>query len=50
MLEHRKYSYGFKTTILHIDRRNEFKRKLIEKEVGKKKNLSKNSVSDHQRF
>jgi hypothetical protein len=36
MLEIRKHSYSNKALILHIDRRKEFKRRLIEKDNPKK--------------
>jgi hypothetical protein len=41
MLEIRRHSYRSKASILHIDRREEFKKKLCKKNATEKKNDDK---------
>ncbi len=50
MLEIKRHSYSNKTVILHTDRRKEFKRKLIEKDLPKKAEVLTNKISFDEKF
>ncbi|MBA2654131.1 MAG: hypothetical protein H0U71_03565 [Gammaproteobacteria bacterium] len=49
-MEVRTHSYLNKASILHIDRRTEFKRKLQEKDKPKAEQMKKNVVRYDEKF